>query len=135
MTRKGRKNVPVYRIVVADSRAPRDGKFLEQVGFYDPQQTPVDLRFEADAIIGWLQKGAQPSDTVRSLLKQVGLWAKYEAVRAGQDVSNFVLKPQAPRSRTRKPAPKAVKRAEAAAKADEAAKAAAAAPAPAADAS
>lgn len=120
LTRRGRKSNPIYRVVVADSRAPRDGKFLEQVGYFDPNATPNVIKFEADAVISWLEKGALPTERVLSLLKLSGVYAKFVAKKDGQDVSNFVITPKAPRNRKRKLGEKAQKRAAAAAAAAEA---------------
>ena len=72
----GAKRKPFYRIVVADSRAPRDGRFIEEVGYYNPVSQPKELKLDEDKIFEWLKKGAQPSDTVRSLLSGAGLMAK-----------------------------------------------------------
>ncbi|AKP66694.1 30S ribosomal protein S16 [Companilactobacillus ginsenosidimutans] len=77
MKRMGSKLRPFYRIVVADSRAPRDGRFIEQVGYYNPISQPEELKLDDDKIMDWLQKGAQPSDTVHNLLKKHGLMQKY----------------------------------------------------------
>ena len=76
MRRMGAKRKPFYRIVVADSRAPRDGRFIEEVGYYNPVSQPKELKLDEDKIFVWLKKGAQPSDTVRSLLSGAGLMAK-----------------------------------------------------------
>ena len=76
MHRMGAKRNPFYRIVVADSRMPRDGRFIEEVGYYNPVSTPKELKLDEDKIFAWLQKGAQPSDTVRSLLSGTGLMQK-----------------------------------------------------------
>lgn len=76
MRRVGAKRKPFYRIVVADSRAPRDGRFIEEVGYYNPVSQPKELKLDEDKIFEWLKKGAQPSDTVRSLLSGAGLMAK-----------------------------------------------------------
>lgn len=69
LTRMGRKKQPFYRIVVADSEAKRDGRFLEVVGTYDPMQNPVAVKIKQERVDAWLAQGAKPSDTVRSLLK------------------------------------------------------------------
>jgi small subunit ribosomal protein S16 len=69
LTRVGSKKNPVYRIVAADSRSPRDGKFLEIVGRYNPQTEPSTIDFDEERIRHWLSKGAQPSNTVQRLLK------------------------------------------------------------------
>lgn len=76
MRRMGAKRKPFYRIVVADSRAPRDGRFIEEVGYYNPVSQPKELKLDEEKIFEWLKKGAQPSDTVRSLLSGAGLMAK-----------------------------------------------------------
>jgi len=70
LTRKGRKKHPFYRIVVADSEAPRDGRFLDIVGTYDPMQDPAVIMIDTDKLDKWLGRGAQPSTTVRSLIKK-----------------------------------------------------------------
>jgi small subunit ribosomal protein S16 len=69
LTRVGSKKNPIYRIVAADSRSPRDGKFLEIVGRYNPQTDPSTIEFDEERIRHWLSKGAQPSNTVQKLLK------------------------------------------------------------------
>lgn len=73
LRRMGAKKAPFYRIVVADSRFPRDGRFIEQVGYYDPTKNPVVVKLEEDKVKKWLENGAQPTDTVRSLLKKENL--------------------------------------------------------------
>ena len=72
LTRVGSKKNPVYRIVAADSRSPRDGKFLEIVGRYNPQTDPSTIELNEERIKDWLSKGAQPSETVQRLLKAKG---------------------------------------------------------------
>ena len=76
LARHGAKKKPFYRIVVADSENPRDGRFLEKVGTYDPLKDPVAVSLDPDRIKYWIEKGAIPSDTVRSLLKKEGIFAK-----------------------------------------------------------
>ena len=73
LKRMGRKKAPFYRIVVADSRSPRDGKFIEQVGYYDPTKNPSEFKIDEEVAKKWLSTGAQPSDTVRKLLKIAGI--------------------------------------------------------------
>jgi small subunit ribosomal protein S16 len=75
LTRKGTKKRPYYRIVAADAGAPRDGKFLEILGTYNPLTDPADVRINAERLRTWLDKGAQPTDTVRALIKDKGLLA------------------------------------------------------------
>ena len=72
MTRRGSKKKPFYRIVAADSRSPRDGKFLEMLGTYDPLKTENNIKIDSEKVASWVKKGAKPSDTVASLLKKAG---------------------------------------------------------------
>jgi small subunit ribosomal protein S16 len=73
LARIGSKKNPIYRVVVADSRSPRDGRFIEIVGRYNPQTQPSTIDLDADKIKGWISKGAQPSDSVKRLMKTQGL--------------------------------------------------------------
>ena len=73
LRRMGKKKAPFYRIVVADSRYPRDGRFIEELGYYDPMKEPVDIKVDAEKAKEWLAKGAQPTETVKSLLKKSGV--------------------------------------------------------------
>jgi small subunit ribosomal protein S16 len=68
----GAKKRPFYRIVVADSRAPRDGRFIEEIGYYNPMTEPSELKIDGEKARKWIDQGAQPSDTVRALLKKSG---------------------------------------------------------------
>lgn len=77
MTRIGRKRKPFYRIVVADSRMPRDGRYIEQLGYFDPLSNPHKIVIDEEKALNWLKKGAQPSDTVRSFLSNLGVMKKY----------------------------------------------------------
>jgi small subunit ribosomal protein S16 len=76
LTRQGRKARPYYHIVVADSRAPRDGRFIEKLGNYNPLTNPSTIELDFDKALGWLQKGAQPTDTCRSILSANGVLYK-----------------------------------------------------------
>ena len=69
----GAKKAPFYRIVVADSRYPRDGRFIEEVGFYDPTKEPSVIKVDAEKVEKWIASGAQPTDTVKALLKVEGI--------------------------------------------------------------
>lgn len=69
----GAKKAPFYRLVVADSRSPRDGKFIEEIGYYNPITNPADVKIDSEKAKKWLSNGAQPSDTVKSLLKKAGI--------------------------------------------------------------
>jgi len=82
LTRIGSKKKPFYRLVAADARSPRDGRFIEILGFYNPHPDPIELRLNSERIISWLQKGAQPTDTVKSLLKKEGVWQKVKENQA-----------------------------------------------------
>ncbi len=73
LKRMGAKKKPFYRIVVADSRAPRDGKFIEEIGYYNPISEPIELKIDGEKAQKWLNNGAQPSDTVKALLKKQGV--------------------------------------------------------------
>lgn len=75
LARHGAKKRPFYRIVVADSESPRDGRFLETVGTYNPVQEPAEVMLKKERIAYWIEQGAAPTDTVRSLLKKEGLLA------------------------------------------------------------
>ena len=73
LRRMGAKKAPFYRIVVADSRYPRDGRFIEEIGTYNPLTNPSTVNVDADAVKIWIAKGAQPTDTVKALLKKEGI--------------------------------------------------------------
>jgi small subunit ribosomal protein S16 len=73
LRRMGAKKHPFYRLVVADSRSPRDGRFIEHLGYYDPMTEPVQVKIDVDKVMKWLQQGAQPSEAARSLLKREGI--------------------------------------------------------------
>ena len=70
LRRMGAKKAPFYRVVVADSRSPRDGRFIEEIGYYNPLTDPVDIKIDAEKATKWLKNGAQPTETVRSILKK-----------------------------------------------------------------
>ena len=72
LRRMGAKKAPFYRIVVADSRYPRDGRFIEEIGTYNPTTAPVELKVDIDRAQAWVKTGAQPTETVRDLLKKAG---------------------------------------------------------------
>jgi len=72
LRRMGAKKAPFYRVVVADSRFPRDGRFIEEIGYYDPTKEPAVLKIDEEKVQQWMANGAQPTDTVRALLKKSG---------------------------------------------------------------
>lgn len=79
LARHGRKKAPFYRLVVADSRSPRDGRFIELLGTYDPMTEPANITVNEDRAVYWLTVGATASETARGLLKKTGVWEKFEA--------------------------------------------------------
>ncbi len=79
LKRMGAKKRPFYRVVVADSRSPRDGRFIEEIGWYNPTTDPVAVRIDEEKALAWMARGAQPSDTVRGLFTRLGIMQKYEA--------------------------------------------------------
>jgi small subunit ribosomal protein S16 len=81
----GKKNQPIYRIVAADARSPRDGRFIEEVGFYDPNKEPMMIKLKETKVIKWIKNGAQPTDTVKSLFKRYGLAYKLNLIKRGFD--------------------------------------------------
>ena len=85
LRRMGRKKRPFYRVVAADSRAPRDGRFIEKVGTYDPLVVPYEINFDEERVFYWLGNGAQPTRTVRNLLEKKGLWLKWDLMKKGVD--------------------------------------------------
>lgn len=78
LKRMGAKKKPFYRVVVADSRSPRDGRFIEEIGYYNPLTEPVDIKINDEKAIKWLKTGALPTDTVRDLFKKYGVFQKLE---------------------------------------------------------
>ena len=113
LSRFGKRHHPTYRVVVTDRRKARDGRFLEQLGFYDPNLKTPDIRFEFERVMYWLGVGAQPSDTVRSLLKQRGIMAIFHEKRAGRSIEGKTPVPLAVKARKAKLGPKAKARIEA----------------------
>lgn len=85
LRRTGKKKHPIYKIVAADTRSPRDGRFIEAVGQYDPNMNPILLSLKDERVFHWLSKGAQPTDTVRSLLQRKGVWLRWSLTRRGVD--------------------------------------------------
>jgi len=79
LRRLGAKKAPFYRVVVADSRSPRDGKFIEEIGYYNPLTEPATIKIDGEKVAKWLKVGAQPSDTVKNLLKRAGIIENIES--------------------------------------------------------
>lgn len=81
LKRMGAKKSPFYRVVVADSRSPRDGRFIETLGHYDSTTEPAVIKIDEEKAIAWLQKGALPTDTVKNLLKKAGILKKWDELK------------------------------------------------------
>ncbi|MBQ8193309.1 MAG: 30S ribosomal protein S16 [Bacilli bacterium] len=84
LKRMGAKKAPFYRVVVADSRSPRDGRFIETIGTYNPLTTPAEIKIDEEAAQKWLNNGAIPTDTVRSLFSKAGIMEKYHNSKQGK---------------------------------------------------
>ena len=84
LKRMGAKKSPFYRIVVADARSPRDGRFIESIGYYDSTTQPAALKIDADKAIEWMGKGAQPTDTVKSLFSKNGIMKQFAEAKAAK---------------------------------------------------
>lgn len=89
LKRAGRKGLPIYKIVAADARYPRDGRFIEQVGYYDPNKNPMQVDLREDRVMYWLKTGAQPTDTVRSLFKREGILYKWNLEKRGKSADEI----------------------------------------------
>ena len=86
LAQRGKKKNRTYRVVVADSRSPRDGKFIEDLGYYDPHHNPSKVDINVDKAVSWLDKGAQPSERAQKLLEISGAWAQWKSSK-GEVVS------------------------------------------------
>ncbi|MFT8714308.1 MAG: 30S ribosomal protein S16 [Leuconostoc pseudomesenteroides] len=106
LKRMGAKKRPFYRVVIADSRSPRDGRFIETVGTYNPIAQPAEIKLDEDKILSWLGNGAQPSDTVRNLLSNAGILAKYNDSKSGKKAAAKSAKKAAAKPATDKPTEK-----------------------------
>ena len=84
LTRMGATKRPSYRIVATDSRSPRDGKYLEQIGFYNPLTNPAEIKVNEEVALKWLSVGAQPTDTVKTLLTNAGVMKKFQDTKASK---------------------------------------------------
>lgn len=91
LRRMGAKKRPFYRIVVADSRSPREGRFIESLGQYSPIDKPASVKVNEERVYYWLKNGALPTDTVNSLLRKIGLLRKWAALKKGVDVSGMEI--------------------------------------------
>lgn len=84
LKRMGAKKAPFYRVVVADSRSPRDGRFIENIGTYNPLVTPCEVKIDEETAIKWLNNGAIPTDTVKNLFSKVGIMEKFHNLKQGK---------------------------------------------------
>lgn len=84
LMRLGAKKAPFYRVVVADARAPRDGRFIEIIGQYDPTADQAVVKIDEDKAINWMEKGAQPTDTVKSLFSKAGIMKKWDEAKTAK---------------------------------------------------
>jgi len=83
LKRMGAKKSPFYRVVVADSRTPRDGRFIEELGYYDPTRQPAVIKIDIDRAVEWLKRGAIPSDTAKALLRKAGVLKRFAEEQKG----------------------------------------------------
>jgi small subunit ribosomal protein S16 len=86
----GKKKQPTYRVVVADSRSPRDGRFIETIGFYNPRTEPPTVRIKEDRALYWLSQGAQPTDAVARLLRKKGTLDRFARLKEGEDLETLL---------------------------------------------
>ncbi len=84
LKRMGAKKAPFYRIVVADSRSPRDGRFIEKIGTYNPLTTPAEVKIDEESALKWLNNGAIPTDTVKNLFSKAGIMEKFHNSKQGK---------------------------------------------------
>ena len=113
LAQRGKKKTRTYRVVVADARSPRDGKFIEDLGFYNPHDNPSTVDIDVKKAVSWLDKGAQPSDRVQKLLEISGAWAQWRSTK-GEVVSI----PKAPEPKIKSSSKANIKKTEAAAEAE-----------------
>ena len=102
LTRTGRGKRKTYRFIADDMRDRRDGRGLQLLGYFDPFKKDNKIQINEAAMYEWLKKGAEPSDTVRSVLKKAGIWAKWLMIAEGKDVSAVVLQPKAAKKKRKK---------------------------------
>lgn len=84
LKRMGAKKAPFYRVIVADSRSPRDGRFIDTIGTYNPLTTPAEIKLNEESAIRWLNNGAIPTDTVKNLFSKAGIMEKYHNLKQGK---------------------------------------------------
>ena len=89
LRRQGLKGQPTYRIIAADKESPRDGRFLEILGFYNPRTEPATINVKEDRVFDWMSKGAQPSDSVSQIFKTVGLMERFDRFKKGESIEDL----------------------------------------------
>jgi len=109
LRRMGKKKKAFFRLVAADSRMPRDGRFIEILGYYHPSNNPATIKVKEERIFFWLENGAIPTETVNALFKQIGLYKKWEKKKKGEDVSKIELLTQIKERKKKKKKKKAAK--------------------------
>ena len=87
----GRKKAPFYRLVAADSRSPRDGRFIETLGYYNPLRDPAEIKVDGPKVFKWLKNGAQPTEAARGILRKAGVWKKWADIKQGRLLIEEVL--------------------------------------------
>jgi small subunit ribosomal protein S16 len=95
LRREGKRKQPFYRVVVADGRSPRDGRFIEDIGYYQPLREPSEISIDRDRALYWLGEGVQPSDAVRQLLRVTGIWEEFRPGDVGRRRPRSVAAQQA----------------------------------------
>ena len=98
LRRIGAKGQPSYRIIAADKESPRDGRFLEILGFYNPRTQPATIQLKEDRIYEWMNQGAQPSESVEQVLRSAGFFERYERLKKGESVETLLAEAQAART-------------------------------------
>ncbi len=93
LMRVGKKKQPTYRIVAADSRSPRDGRFIEIVGTYAPRSEPSEINVKSDKALEWLAKGAQPTDRVKKIFEISGVWSEFQATKTAKPPAKTRTRP------------------------------------------
>jgi small subunit ribosomal protein S16 len=105
LMRVGKKKQPTYRVVVADGRSPRDGRFIEILGQYEPREDPSRISVDTDRAVHWLRHGAQPTEQVAKILEVAGVWDAFKQETGKEAAAK--PKPKTPKAKTEKPAPAA----------------------------
>jgi len=111
LKRMGSKKRPFFRVVAADSRSPRDGRFIETLGYYNPMADPPEIKFDDDKVYKWLDNGAIPTENARQLLRKAGLLERWRLLKQGVKISELDAKIEELRAKQPKPIPEEEKRA------------------------